>query len=237
MRWLRAARLGAYAILISFAAACSPRYSVFRVDTPGTSQLVEGLPTRFDSLVEVGLDFWSPGGAPYVTLRNHSDEPLLLDLYDSGMRLHERRAGWELLSFATYLGGDAPTAGLRTHYPELPTVRRDGKLYLEIAPGEWQGLEGPPLVLSPNPNGGDRNAIGDPPRHIASLVLTLRSGADTSSHRIVQGAYGILEDHLFKQELAEFEQGRTDLGRYYFLDRHVDRDEMLQALLVAASAF
>lgn len=218
-------------VALLWLAACSPRFEVYRVDTPDAPGLAEGMPTFRDDRVEVSFDFWSPGGQPYLALLNRTDTTLLFDLYASGVRVTRGRRDGTFVDFAAYLGGAAPTAGIRERLPELPVVRHAGGLFLSLAPGEWVGFLAVPLAESPNRHRPGGKAGRELPRHVADFELAFRSPADTVAHVVRQRVAGVLVDRLFPRELDGFERGRTDLGRYYFRDRHTDRDVFLATTL------
>ena len=207
---------------------------MFRVDTPDAPLLVDGLPTYIDGGVEVALDFWSPGGHPFVALRNLGDTTLLLDLQASGVLTHPSRSRQEFVDFATWLGAAGSEGTLRRNFPDLDLRRREGELLLAVAPGDWEGLEAAPMAASRNPYRPRGRAGRYAARHTLTLVLVYRREFDHAVERLEQRAAGELVDRVFRKDLEAFEREHPDIGRYYFHDRHTDRDAFLMTVLDVA---
>ena len=59
--------------------SCSPRYTIHRV--AGSAQAADDCEyCVIDTGIVFSYDFWSEGGLPYVSVRNETDNPILLNL-------------------------------------------------------------------------------------------------------------------------------------------------------------
>ncbi len=210
-------------LITSGLTACSPRYELFRAETPDARLVVEGQPTHRDSLVDISFDFWSPEGIPFLSLYNRSPDTLLLDLSASGVAT-DREQG----SLANLLGMERRRVDLTRDFPEFELVREDGSVLAVLAPDNWVGFEVGPLTDAKVRRTGASGRGRDRIRHRLSYTFSLRL-RDTV-HTVVQRVEAKCVDLFYPRELDKFEWEEAT-ARYYFRDRHWDRDEVLFGMM------
>lgn len=200
------------------ATACSPRYSIHEVRSPGFEAGPEAYRYE-DSTLVVAYDFWSFAGEPYVSFYNDSDDTLELDL-----RVSRVSGEWGTEPLASLLGGGrAGLPRLAANYPQL-AFRADGGALL-LLPRRWHSFYGVPQHTR-NSFGGK----GRVNRNVYDYTIISAAGARTYTHVFTDR----VRTRMWGRAFRHFEGGAVP-GNVYYLDRGPQRGLLAVEVLTALS--
>ena len=206
-RWVHFAALACGLLALG---ACSPRYAIYETVSAEVDFDLTGAYGTRDSVLSVYYEFWSPTGAPWVTVRNETDRLVLLDLKRSGGSVGDLDFRFDARRLASLDDLD-----YRDRFRDgTLTSRRDAPM-LELPPGRWVGFELPGLAIKRCGRGQRQFA----PRHCASLLYVIADDAGAGLHRVAHG-FDAAEVEALKEADFERYQRRDPGDNEYFVDTH-----------------
>ncbi len=193
--------------------SCSPRFGIYNVQAAQVDFQQQDFYGSTDSIVSIGYEFWSNGGAPWVTLRNETAAPLYLNLAESNVRLDDLLMPFDAGELSSLDG-----YGYRDRFGQAQFTYRDGRPHVQLAPGEWLGFELPPLVFGSC--AGSRRQM--PSSHCGTFRFEFSD--DAAYKHVVRHAFRGTETQRLKRKVLEdyaLSDGRDD---EYFADRRPNQE-------------
>jgi len=209
-------------VLLIAVGGCAPRFAVYEASSPRVEAAAVDQLIYADSTVSIAYEFWSPGGAPWVTMRNETNNSLLLDLNESEIVL-----GRERVRFAT--SGMLAPDGLdfRDRFSQAE-LRRDGATTYAVLPkGEWVGFELPPMALGRCP--------GRKSMHCAAIRYAFSQGV--SQRFSVNHTFEAIGTTRLKKKELDGYASREASDAEYFVDKRPSSEQLgIQIAMEVASA-
>ena len=188
--------------------ACSPRITIREARPAAAAQSAfDGELVFADSLMQVGYSFWSPGGAPWVTVSTDAEE-LLIDLRKSYYLLGATQYRLHDSGFLTPDG-----LGFRERFAGCEIRRVGTERYAVVPRARWIGFELPALAngtsARPGFGGSRRHRLQNMAVH---LVVQRPNGR---YHDVTHHFVGHTVEQISEQDFEDYERNRATDAHYY----------------------